>query len=249
MTHKTLYLFFTVLFLSGPLCLYGEAETQGGLPNIIVEEEVPFDELDGVFLSEDFGKTKNRWRLKLKEQFNDDNAEKEIPEEAFWVKIWNLIAAYALRALMLLLVAAVLVFTVILYRKIEFPGFAFKRIKKIKAEIKHEMAKGSAGELLEAAKIYYDNGRTREAWAALYKGTLAGFREKNIIHPLNATEYECLGVVRAKAPLYEDAFRQLVNNRILIAYRLIIPAEAEFNAALAFCSGLNSRETGGKDGQ
>jgi hypothetical protein len=228
-------IFFFPLFAAP----YGYAGQNDDAPQqiIVQKDDVPIDELDVILSSEDFGKPEQRPRIKLRQEFKETKQEEISDEEAPWVKIWNLIAAYAVRALVLLLISAALIFFIIFYRKIDLPRFARK---KIKPEIKRAQTKESAGLLLEAAKIYYERGKLREAWAAVYQAALAAFRGKNIAHPLNATEYECLSLVTVKAPAYTEQFKQLVRNRIRVAYRSIIPAEAEFVDALSFCRALNS---------
>jgi hypothetical protein len=236
------YIFLMLFFLSASFSLYAESDEE--LPRdddtfqniIIADEDVPTSELEAVFLSEDFGKTARRWRIKFKQE-NDGKKKNKIDIPAPWVKIWNLITANALRALTLLLVTAAIVIVIILYRKMEFRPFTRK---KTKAHFKREEAGDRAGELLKAAKMYYQNGKLREAWLSLYKAALGAFKEKNIAHPLNATEYECLSLVQIKAPGYAGQFKQLIYNRIAIAYRSIIPPDAEFNAAFNFCRTLAS---------
>jgi hypothetical protein len=69
------------------------------------------------------------------------------------------------------------------------------------------------------------------------------------MHPRNATEYECLSLVKQKAPGYAEQFKQLVHNRITVAYRALTPAETEFSAALEFCRTLDSGTGEEKNGR
>jgi hypothetical protein len=250
-TNKMIYIFLTVLFLYHAPCY---AEPEAGVPQdnkalsriIVPTGAVPFDELDTIFLGEDFGKTKQKWRIKLKQDPDKPKEEKPFGAEAGWVKIWNLIAAHIVRALTLLLITAALIFIIIFYRRINFPRLSRK---KIKPEIRGKEREESSAALLEEAELYYRRGNLREAWSAVYRAALAAFRKNNIAHPRNATEYECLSLVTQKAPGYAEQFKQLVHNRITVAYRSIIPAETEFTTALMFCRTLDSDTGEKKDGR
>jgi hypothetical protein len=124
--------------------------------------------------------------------------------------------------------------------------------------------------LLERSRACYTRGELREAWAACLAAAIAaaGIRW-GLVFPRNATEYECLALVRAWAapaaiPRTEAAgaypaagngneegsrvaaraFADLVKNWIALAYGGLSPGEDALDRALAFCRSLLS---GGDD--
>jgi hypothetical protein len=90
--------------------------------------------------------------------------------------------------------------------------------------------------------VLFGRGSLREAWAACFTGTLGAFsRYRGIIFPPEATEYDCLGLVR-NSGLDAAAFTGLVENWIAFAYGGKEPSREAFEQALVFGKSLAAGE-------
>jgi hypothetical protein len=119
--------------------------------------------------------------------------------------------------------------------------------------------------LLEQSRVRYARGELREAWAACFAAAVSAYGIRwGLVFPRNATEYECLALVRswgasaaiprgeaAEAPAAanggEDsqavvqAFADLVQNSTALAYGGLFPGGGAFELALDFCQSLLPR--------
>jgi len=221
------------VFLVLPFSAYAESTSafSDGFP-VATEEAV--QDLKTILASPDFGGEREGWAIRLK---NHDY--EELPDVDFGEsleKIRNLFG-FLLR---LFVVLVILGFTVFLFywliknrRKI-LQGKLFTQRSFRLAKGRHpEISRESTELLFSKAEDFFDNGNLREAWAACFSGCLEAYSFScSIAFPADATEYDCLGLIR-EADSAERGFDEIVQNWILFAYGSRPPAHGTFEKALA----------------
>ncbi|MDR0475666.1 MAG: hypothetical protein LBH43_18590 [Treponema sp.] len=199
----------------------------------LASESVPQKELKEILASDDFGGTRSGWTLRLKNR----KEPKPLPkiDYAPWFNKLNETLAVALRAFIVIVIAA-------------FAAFAFVRLRQLKPFGKSLINRGgsvSANPLVtaedpyacfEKARGFFNQGLLREAWASCLCGAIgACTRYMNIVFPEDATEYDCLEIVRSGSVESVTAgFSELVRNWIFLAYGGKNPPEGSFEKALEF---------------
>ncbi|MDR1787811.1 MAG: hypothetical protein LBR16_05105 [Treponema sp.] len=89
------------------------------------------------------------------------------------------------------------------------------------------------------AALLYAEGRGREAWACCLACCLACVeRARGLRIPPGAAEYECLALVRERAPDEAPFCESLIRHWVAAAYAGRLPAESAFGEALAGCRAL-----------
>jgi hypothetical protein len=233
------------------------------------EEPVPLQSLEEILESGDFGGEEEGWGIRLK-QWKEPEEKKPFQ---FNTLSWaERIREWIARILRLVLAAAVLVLAVLSIRWLRKTGWKTRRGKDRPYAMEGAAMEGDAEgagprRLLERSRACYARGELREAWAACLAAAIAaaGIRW-GLVFPRNATEYECLALVRAWAapaaiPRTEETavppaagngdgessqavvrgFTDLVKNWIALAYGGLSPGEGAFELALDFCRSLLPR--------
>jgi hypothetical protein len=225
------------------------------LQGVSAEDLTPQDDMDGaletlrgILKSPDFGGEKEGWGIRFKEKKNP-------PEFPDFNKIprlekIKLAIAYTLRALVIMSIAALGILALHrLYRlgrekgRGPLKGLSPPEKKSIKAGAMIPAARKNPASLLELARDLYSRGRIREAWAACFAGAIAAYtRRRGLFFPPDATEYDCLALVRASGLPGAGGFEDLVLHRIDLAYRGLPPGPEAFEKALDFCRSLHVPE-------
>jgi hypothetical protein len=203
--------------------------------------QTPAAELNSILEHDDFGKTENKIRLKFKKQ-PQSNINRDKPNLMPLLTILEKIAAHVLRVLVIAAVLAAIIFIIFKCRNIDFNFTVPKKIKIIKSGIA-DFGNESAEELLIRAKKSYNENNLKEAVALCYRAALLAFMLRGVEFPINATEYECLAIVKQKADIFRPQFKTLVNCRIC-AYSSATPQASSVNDSLDFCSSLIYGEVG-----
>jgi hypothetical protein len=250
-----------ILMMIVLLPLKGYAETSEPPPD---GETPALEILHEILNAPDFGGEKEGWGIRFKEQ----KERREWPDFNSLPRIEKvkLAVGYILRSLVILSIAALGIFSLrrlyILGRKKGWGPLA-SRDSPGKGSVKTRgiipPVRQSPAFLLDRAQDLYLGGRIREAWAACLAGAIAAYtRRRGVFFPPDATEYDCLALVRASdaeaavgnevppQTAGEGGFAGLVLCWIDLAYRGIPPGMGTFEAALAFCRSLDASGAAGE---
>ena len=202
--------------------------------------------LQGILTSPDFGGEKEGWGIRFKEKKNPP----EFPDfnKIPWLEKVKLAIAYTLRSLVIMSITALGILA--LHRlyslgrekgwdPLKGPGSRGEKSTESRAII--PAARKNPASLLDLAQELYTRGKIREAWAACFTGAIAVYtRRRGLFFPPDATEYDCLALVRASGLPGAGGFEDLVLHRIDLAYRGLPPGPEAFERALDFCRSLNA---------
>jgi hypothetical protein len=215
------------------------------------EGEPPLEELREILASPDFGGEREVRRLKFKEQ---EQEERPPPSSVYasWMETLRQVIAQALRLLLGAALAA---------------GLGYSLYRLLRQGRRGRPPEGPAGQgwsppppedpaaLLDRARELHRQGRLREAWAACLAGTFAAYsRRRGLLFPRDATEYDCLGLVRASeggeaGPERAAGFETLVRRWVAFAYAGEAPGAGDFERSLGFGRSLLSPVSGpGEEG-
>ena len=225
--------------LAAPSAAFANEVFPEAFPTVSVES---LDELKEILASPDFGSERESWEIRLRNQ----REPAEIPEieAAPWMESIRLIFSFMLRLLVILAIAG-------------FLGFAFywswknrelfqrrnKALDVRKTYTDPHLLSESPETHFSKAEDLFSEGLFREAWAACLAGCLGAFTRKSpISFPVDATEYDCLNLVRHVLPDEGAGFGELVQSWVLFAYGERRPADGAFEQALAY--GRSLLETG-----
>jgi hypothetical protein len=229
-----------ILLVLALLCVFSAPEVFG-------EEEsalVPLEELKEVLASPDFGRWRETWRIRIKQ----DAESGERPGESFDfsklaarnARIRELLA----RTLRFVLIAATAGFAV-------FSAYRLFRMEQSRRAGKTgrfyaQPSPDNPGELLRGARDLYGRGNIREAWALCFRGARAAYGvAKGLAFPPDATPYNCLSLVREAGCDISDGFARLVRSWVYCAYAGRFPPGDAFEEALDFCHSLLGEEKAG----
>ncbi|MDR2028378.1 MAG: hypothetical protein LBP93_02430 [Treponema sp.] len=237
-----------ILWMMALLPLRGYAETAA--PQDAQDTtEGAFETLREILQSPDFGGEKEGWGIRFKEKKDPPDFPQLTP--APWLEKIKLAFAYTLRTLVILSIAALGVFSLHrLYSLGRERGWApmkgrnpgENRSGQTPAGI--PPARKNPASLLDLARDLHSQGRIREAWAACFAGAAAAYtRYRGLCFPPDATEYECLALVRSSGSTGAGGFAELVLCRIDLAYRGLSPEAGAFERALDFCRSLDGPES------
>jgi hypothetical protein len=190
--------------------------------------DVPYNELEKILASPDFGTKKDSLRIEPK-KFEPKEIDIDIDIDAKpWIKIWNIFTSYILRLFLILSIIAAIIFFIIFYNK-------YKKKTNIAPPV---VINEDAAILLKKAILAYSEARIQDAWTYCFKCAISALMHCGIKIPLNATEYECLSIVKNNSKAISSDFEKLIKNRIDSAYRSITPSSACFDEAVVFCKDL-----------
>jgi len=225
------------LFIALPFSAH--SQSTGGFPDDfpVVSEQAVLD-LREILASPDFGSEREGWTIRFK-----DSDLEELPDldlEEGLEKIRNLFG-FLLRffAVLAILTFAVFVFYWLIKNRRRimrgelFAKKPFGLVKDRQSERSRKNAE-SLFSVFQMAEDFFQKGNLREAWAACFSGCLGAYSLScSIAFPADATEYDCLNLVREAADYREQGFAELVQNWILFAYADRPPDKTAFEKALA----------------
>jgi hypothetical protein len=221
------------VFMALPFFTY--AESTSALPDDFpVATEKAIYELKTILASPDFGGEREGWAIRFKDHDYEELPDVDLGEG--FEKIRSLFG-FLLRLFVVLAIIgfAVFVFCWLIKNRNQilrgklFTQRSFRRSQSRQPEISRK----SAELLFSKAEDFFNNGNLREAWAACFSGCLGAYSIScSIVFPPDATEYDCLGLVR-EADSDERGFDEIVQNWILFAYGSRLPTSGTFEKALA----------------
>ena len=236
-TVKALIVIISIFIFTVPLVAdEPEMEPKSVFPSsFVAAEECPLDELKEILSSSDFGGTEQGWTVRLK---NQKESEPEKPKEVDispWLKTLKEALAFALRAFVVFVIAAFLIFALIRLRQLKLIG-RWKQNLGGNATANPLMPEEEPEACFKKAENLFSNGNHREAWAACLGGVLKAFTNVlDIYFPPDATEYGCLEIVlSSSSPAISGSFGDLVRNWVLLAYGGKLPPQGSFEIALSF---------------
>jgi hypothetical protein len=194
-------------------------------------ENVPWESLNEILESDEFGSVKEGWEI----QWKDKKSPKRDRDINFapWLEQLKQMFAVVLRALIVLAIAG-------------FGAFAFVRLYHLRRSFapggkkngvfrSSQVSAENPEKFFEKAAAWYAQGSVREAWAACLCGTITAYTcYRSLSFPQDATEYDCLDLVRTRFGPDSGGFGDLVKNWVLLAYGGQIPGEGSFEKALEF---------------
>ncbi|GMO50600.1 MAG: hypothetical protein Ta2G_08220 [Termitinemataceae bacterium] len=197
----------------------------------------PYRELKEITDGEDFGKKKESWSVRFKEQQKADDDD-DLPNLS-WLEWFKNISSYVLRFLIVLGLSALIIILIIIAKKL-------KAEKKIKSKYTKEIITASeqlaASVLLQNAKDLFANGRERDAWAMCFRAINRSFSEKQIVFKNDATEYECYNMLAKNHSYYAPSYLSIMQDWIKIAYANTALQKTNFENAVSFCQDLIAEE-------
>jgi hypothetical protein len=200
----------------------------------MAEALFPLAELEEILASRDFGGKRETWGIRFK---SNENEGQPIPDwdVASWVEKIKLISAQILRILVIIVIVVALGFAAhYLYRR----RGALIALRKNRGYGVSAHAGEAPAMLLARARAFYAEGLYRDAWAVCFSATCAAWSGRGVNFPLDATEYECLALVRVSGASETVDFTDLVRTWIGFAYGGIAPQTGAFEKASAFCESL-----------
>jgi hypothetical protein len=218
--------FFAVL----PFSAYAE------FPDIIpaAPEEAVLN-LQEILASPDFGGEREGWTIRFKNRDNEELPDLDFGEG--FEKIKNFFG-FLLRFLVVFVILSFTVF--VFFRLIKNRGqispgkFFSKKLFSPAGNRRSVLSAENAEALFSRAEDFFNKGNLREAWAACFSGCLGAYSlTYSIAFPADATEYDCLGLVREARADGEPEFGEIVQNWILFAYGSRPPGKEAFEKALA----------------
>jgi len=207
-------------------------------------EDFPYETLQKVLESTDFGGEKETWSIRFK------NPPDDVSEPLFnYLKLIELLNrvreffASSLRTIIFLLIAAFIIFLLISLRKINWR----KRHKTgdYTANVLQNKITEDPASLLEKALAFSKQNNIRLAWGYCTAAAIQSWQTyRGILFPPNATENDCANIVNTKTNGSSEAksFSALIKDWIYLAYAEIIPPEERFEEAVAFCISLRKED-------
>ena len=224
-----------------------EAEEKVYFPDgFLALEEVPFDILEEITASDDFGGTRPTYRVQPK-NLNDEPPELPPPRDLNpWLERLRDILAHSLRIFLIIIFSILIIFLLFrLYKSRQSrKSIAFNDIDMYSNLL---AAKGNPDLFFEKAQVFFEQGLFRNAWAACFCGVLNSFNLYfDVTFPKQITEYGCFSLVRerfASDSRLTEGFGSLVNNWVLLAYGARLPAQGSFEKALEYGRSLKTMQT------
>jgi hypothetical protein len=199
----------------------------------IPADNIPMQELRQVLDSDALFVQKESHGVRLKERAPRKSRQWTFPD---WMHSLKSLGAQGLRALV---AAAIIVLAFFVVRYLRRYGLPRRRTKQGEAVYRPPPAPTDAETLLTEADAAYHAGRMRDAWAHCFAAALCAYRDTHQINfPQDATEYECLHLVRQAASESAEGFAALVAAWVRLAYAGEMPDTHRFESARAWCRTL-----------
>jgi hypothetical protein len=204
---------------------------------------VPEEELEEI-IGRDMGSEKKTWGIRLKNQNEEERDSTPLNFSAPWMAFFQKVAAFTLRAILVLAIAALAVFCgVYVYRHRGSLG-VLPAASTLSAGPPSPPPPASPEQLLEEAGRLYRQGLIREAWGRCYAAALGALTTyRGVRFPPGATEYRCLALVRSQAggrnrELGGPFSAGLIHHWVALAYGGSNPPEGAFEEAAAWVGSL-----------
>ncbi|MCL1818812.1 MAG: hypothetical protein FWG35_07760, partial [Spirochaetaceae bacterium] len=208
------------------------------------QESIPYEELKEVLSSPDFGGEEETWGIR----FRREEEEKDTPSADISF-LWEYLAGIreffgkALRVVLAIIIAAAACFTIFwLYKtkkRKSFFGGDTVCVRGVFRDLPED-----ADVLLEKAEALHARGDLRGAWAACLRAARAAYTaSRGLVFPAEATEYNCLSLVRRADGDASGGFARLVSGWIQTAYAGRLPPAGAFEEAVGFCRSVSLYET------
>ncbi|MCL2793532.1 MAG: hypothetical protein FWD87_10645 [Spirochaetaceae bacterium] len=208
-------------------------------------KDAPTDILKQVLNSQDFGGNKDTWGVRLKNQQEAKNPR--LPNINFsWIeKIKNFFGSMLLVAFSLVIIFAAGYIILRLYMsKKDISGANAIKGKKWKNSFITFSGQEDPEKLLAEAQLLHNQGMFRDAWAKCFLAATAIYSvQSDLDFPLNATEYDCLSIVRKAKASDAEGFKNLVVAWTDLAYGGKLPDSNSFEKAIEFCNSLRFMDT------
>jgi hypothetical protein len=198
------------------------------------DNNVPIDKLHGILSSPDFGGEKDSWGIRFKnQQETADNFDlNPMLEKA------RFIFAFLLRFVIIVLIAALIVFIIFYVRK--FVNNRNFNTEESTMTVLHGIPFGNPELILQIAVEFFEQGNIRLAWGyCTAAGILSWTVYRGFSFPPDATESECIKMVSSSFQGDEViTFNRLIKNWINYAYAGKLPPDGSFEEAAAFCKSM-----------
>ncbi|MDR0443353.1 MAG: hypothetical protein LBH44_08120 [Treponema sp.] len=203
-----------------------------------VSETAHFEKLQNILDSPDFGGEKDSWGIRLKKPLK----QRDFPEMNMNPMLEKLrrILAFALRFVLVALIAAFLILILLYLRK-----YKWEKKGKTAAPIINAVHKKNAGSpelFLKKALDCFEHGNFRFAWGYCTAAAIMSFQlYRGIIFPPNATESDCANIVSSITANDEaDEFCNVIKYWVNLAYAGRLPPEGSFEKAVTLCNSLRA---------
>ncbi|MCL2006965.1 MAG: hypothetical protein FWG77_02665 [Treponema sp.] len=232
-----------VLLILSALLLPSKAHSNEVFP--VFPENYPvisarhLENLQDILSHEDFGGSRESRAIR----FRSDRESRELPgiDFADSLERIRLIFSFFLRLIVVLSIAGFVGFLIylVLIKKLYLLPFGSK-LKRVSSSYANFLASSEdPGELFDRAQSFFEKGLLREAWASCLSGCLGAFHYKyDINFPIDATEYDCLNLIRNTTPAEEEKFRFLIESWVPLAYADRPPGEGAFEQVILYCRSL-----------
>jgi hypothetical protein len=214
------------------------------------DEDASGEILAEILGSPDFGSEREGWGIRFKNRGEAGELPEYLP--APWMEAVKKGFAYVLRFCVILVLGGAAVFLILRLAKLRRWGSPSP--KNGSSRNLFDPPPEAPGALLNRAELFYGQGRYRDAWALCLAGAIAAYdRYRGLSFPPDATEYECLALVRSAAggsspadgsrgeeggPGEARGFAALVLCWVSLAYGGKVPGPGAFESSLAFCRSL-----------
>jgi len=215
------------------------------------EDKTPFETLNKILDSIDFGGVEETWGIRFKNDFQNDEEIVYDPDQLTRVQR---IFAYLLRLFIIITIAGLLFY-------ILFYFFKNKKERTIdkKTKIINKINRINAPEpylLLEKAVNFHKQGELRLAWGYCAASSIQLWSlYAGIIFPANATENDCVNLIKKTADNFNPVIvkdetsreditskasklEKIINTWIRFAYAGNAPPDGQFEEAVNFCKTL-----------
>ena len=197
--------------------------------------------LESILASPDFGGFREGWGLRFRERERVERAPLPEIDVAPWLERVRQVFGYVLRGIAALAIAAFSLFALYWYWKNRQKGMFLFRSEG-KNYINPLFSPESPQALFARAEDFFGRGNSREAWAACLAGCIASYRKyHSLSFPADATEHDCLALLRQSLPAEAEGFDALARNWILFAYGGRPPGKRAFEQALSYGHSLLTR--------
>jgi len=204
---------------------------------INTDAPVPTDVLKQILSSPDFGGDTDTWGIRLKNK----KTPKELPKINWgWVeKIKEFFGLLLFAVFIAAIIFAAGYIILRLYKLKKNSAGVNKKEKKWKSSYLLPADAIDPEELLAEAALLHNQGMIRDAWAKCFLAAIVIYSiQSNLDFPLDATEYDCLSIVRKAKAHDADAFRDLVLSWTDLAYGGKTPDTSIFEKSIEFCISL-----------
>ncbi|MDR0511560.1 MAG: hypothetical protein LBG93_00455 [Treponema sp.] len=221
------------LFLFLPKPAHSEESVQAQI--FPLPEPHSLEILETILDDAEFGGARESWGIRFRER--ETRAAPE-PQEALvfpqWLEGIRQALGYILRFIAVVAIASLTAFAAYWFWK----TYAKKYTPAVFSSRNYAspfFSRESPQALFRRAQAFHKQGNIREAWATCLSGCImACVKYRALSFHDNATEYDCLNIVRTALYGEAEGFEKLVRNWVLFAYGASAPGEGCFEEALFY---------------